>query len=157
MTNQEAISTIETAIAEVEWEYPLDYAIAFEKAIEALQNGPKTLGDYTLKQVKQMCNDCHDCPFFKSGCGNIPKNWNFPRFSTQEIENAKQLMQIQSIFKTQFDTITKETNGELYLKNKKKGYITLSDISFPSIRQGETFKLSEIADGGYETSSTEIL
>ncbi len=25
------------AIAEVEWEYPLDYTIAFEKAIEALE------------------------------------------------------------------------------------------------------------------------
>lgn len=36
MTNQEAIETIKTAIAEVEWNYPLEYAVAFEKAIEAL-------------------------------------------------------------------------------------------------------------------------
>ena len=37
MTTQEAIKIIEVAIAEVEWNYPLDYATAFEKAIEALK------------------------------------------------------------------------------------------------------------------------
>ena len=34
---EKAIKTIKIAIAEVEWNYPLDYAIAFETAIEALQ------------------------------------------------------------------------------------------------------------------------
>ena len=48
MTAQEAIKIIEVAIAEVEWNYPLDYAIAFEKAIEAL-NVVKT-----LKEKKQV-------------------------------------------------------------------------------------------------------
>ena len=37
MTNEEAIKTIEVAIAEVEWNYPMDYAIAFETAISALE------------------------------------------------------------------------------------------------------------------------
>ena len=37
MTPEEAIKTIEVAIADVEWNYPLDYSIAFEKAIEALE------------------------------------------------------------------------------------------------------------------------
>jgi hypothetical protein len=36
MTPKKAISTIRMAIAEVEWEYPMDYAVAFEMAIEAL-------------------------------------------------------------------------------------------------------------------------
>lgn len=36
MTPQEAIKIIETAIAEVEWEYPMDYAVAFETAVNAL-------------------------------------------------------------------------------------------------------------------------
>lgn len=36
MTNQEAIETIKHAITEVEWMYPMDYAAAFDKAIEAL-------------------------------------------------------------------------------------------------------------------------
>lgn len=37
MTNKEAIDIIKVAISEIEWEYPLEYAIAFEKAIEALK------------------------------------------------------------------------------------------------------------------------
>lgn len=37
MTPNEAIETIKIAIADVEWNYPLDYSIAFETAIEALE------------------------------------------------------------------------------------------------------------------------
>ena len=37
MTPEEAIKTIQVAVAEVEWDYPLDYAIAFETAINALE------------------------------------------------------------------------------------------------------------------------
>lgn len=36
MTYEEARKIIETAIAEVEWNYPLDYDVAFETAKEAL-------------------------------------------------------------------------------------------------------------------------
>ena len=51
MTNEDAIKTINLAMAEVEWDYPMDYAIAFEMAIKALE-----------KQV-QNCEDCRhaDC------------------------------------------------------------------------------------------------
>ena len=37
MTPEEAIETIKIAITEVEWNYPMDYAGAFETAIEALE------------------------------------------------------------------------------------------------------------------------
>lgn len=37
MTPKEAIKTLEIAKAEVEWNYPLDYAIAIDTAIEALE------------------------------------------------------------------------------------------------------------------------
>lgn len=37
MNAQKTIDTMEVAIAEVEWNYPLDYAIAFEEAIKALK------------------------------------------------------------------------------------------------------------------------
>ena len=37
MTPQEAIKTIKVAISEVEWDYPMDYTIAFEEAITALK------------------------------------------------------------------------------------------------------------------------
>ena len=36
MTYEKARKIIETAIAEVEWNYPLDYDVAFEKAVEAI-------------------------------------------------------------------------------------------------------------------------
>ena len=36
MKPQEAIRIMKIAIAEVEWEYPMDYAAAFETAIDAL-------------------------------------------------------------------------------------------------------------------------
>ena len=46
MTLEEAIKTIQVAIAEFEWEYPLDYSVAFETAIEALEKQiPKKLKD----------------------------------------------------------------------------------------------------------------
>ena len=37
MTAEEAIKTIQIAIAEIEWNYPLDYSIAFKTAIKALE------------------------------------------------------------------------------------------------------------------------
>ena len=46
MTPEEAIKMIEIAIAEVEWDYPMEYSIAFETAIEALEKQiPKKLKD----------------------------------------------------------------------------------------------------------------
>lgn len=41
MTLEEAISTIETAKGECEWNAPLDYQIAFDMAIEALEKQSK--------------------------------------------------------------------------------------------------------------------
>lgn len=38
MTNKEAIETINIAMAEVEWDYPMDYTVAFETAVDALVN-----------------------------------------------------------------------------------------------------------------------
>lgn len=46
MTLEEAIGIVKCAIGEVEWNYPLDYAEAFEVAIEALEKQiPKKLKD----------------------------------------------------------------------------------------------------------------
>ena len=46
MTPQEAIKTIKVAISEVEWDYPMDYAVAFEEAIKALE---------------QQTHNCEEC------------------------------------------------------------------------------------------------
>jgi hypothetical protein len=45
MNIDEAIKTIETARAEVEWEYPLDYAAAFDVALKELEK-QKELAEY---------------------------------------------------------------------------------------------------------------
>ena len=37
MTSEEAITTLELAISEVEWNYPLDISVALETAMEALK------------------------------------------------------------------------------------------------------------------------
>lgn len=40
MTREEAIKTIQMAKAEVEWSYPMDYQVAFDMAINALEQQP---------------------------------------------------------------------------------------------------------------------
>lgn len=56
MTNKEAIETIKTAIAEVEWEYPIGYAAAFDMAVKALEK--QEVPDL-VKVVR-----CRDCRFW---------------------------------------------------------------------------------------------
>lgn len=53
MTNQEAIGIIKTAIAQVEWDYPMDYAAAFDMAVKALE---KQDDPDRVKVVR--CRDC---------------------------------------------------------------------------------------------------
>ena len=49
MTYEEAIETIKIAIAEVEWNYPMEYSAAFEKAIEALEKQiPMPVATHTI-------------------------------------------------------------------------------------------------------------
>lgn len=62
MTNEEAIKTIKIAIAEVEWNYPMDYAVVFEVAISALEKQipkkPYLDNDNGIYQ-KEYCPTCH--------------------------------------------------------------------------------------------------
>jgi hypothetical protein len=46
MTSTEAIEIIKIAKAEVEWNYPLDYQLAFDEAIKALE---KQLSEEVVK------------------------------------------------------------------------------------------------------------
>ena len=59
MTAEEAIKTIQVAIAEVEWNYPLDYSIAFKTAIKSLDKQiPK-------KVTKSACPSCNRIFLFR--------------------------------------------------------------------------------------------
>ena len=68
MTNEEAIKTIQVAITDIEGNYPLDYSIAFETAIEALekqipgnhfQNECECIVDYEIlyKSIDNKCKN----------------------------------------------------------------------------------------------------
>ena len=61
MTAEEAIKTIRVAIAEVEWNYPLDYSVAFETAIEALEK------QVAKKVTKSVCPSCNRIFLFRHG------------------------------------------------------------------------------------------
>lgn len=54
MTDKEAIEIIKVARAEVEWEYPMEYAAAFDRAIDALE---------------QKTGHCKDCKWWKDSDG----------------------------------------------------------------------------------------
>ena len=54
MTPQGAIEIIKIAIAEVEWNYPMEYAEAFENAIEALKK--------QIPKKVELTEDCCICP-----------------------------------------------------------------------------------------------
>lgn len=65
MTREEAIKIIEVAKAEVEWEAPLDYQIAFDFAIEALkQYAQREKGKWIIKDnpgtgwYRVTCSEC---------------------------------------------------------------------------------------------------
>lgn len=60
MKPEEAIETIKIAIAEVEWNYPMDYAAAFETAIEALEKQVpiKPVSKYEYRDNKNVCPSC---------------------------------------------------------------------------------------------------
>lgn len=54
MTDRKAIETIKIAIAEVEWEYPMEYAVAFDRAISALEE---------REARSEGCNICKEMDF----------------------------------------------------------------------------------------------
>ena len=58
MTLEEAIKTIQVAVAEVEWNYPMDYSVAFETAIEALEKQIKKKPREAVQAGFFWCSDC---------------------------------------------------------------------------------------------------
>ena len=71
MTPKEAIEQIELAIAEVEWEYSMSYAAAFDMAIEALEkqaeyrNRIKDL----ITIIENICKDSRERHTDDEHCG----------------------------------------------------------------------------------------
>jgi len=59
MTREEAIRIIEVAKAEVEWEAPMDYQIAFDLAMEALRQPEHQMSDAT-ENLKDLIMEVFD-------------------------------------------------------------------------------------------------
>ena len=68
MTNEEAIKILKAAISEVEWNYPLDYAIAIETATQALEKQipKKVKREFVTEGGCITCFETDVCPV----CGN---------------------------------------------------------------------------------------
>ena len=57
MTSEEAITTLELAISEVEWNYPLDISVALETAMEALKKQIPKVAEHE-DRVWSICPCC---------------------------------------------------------------------------------------------------
>lgn len=82
MTNEEAINTIKTAIAEVEWNYPMNYEIAFENAISSLEKQIPKKVNVSLKgttdwNTKCHCPNCHSMVSHGKYCSNCGQALDF--------------------------------------------------------------------------------
>lgn len=75
MTPQETIETIKIAIAEVEWNYPLDYAVAFEEAIKALE-----------KQIPKKPKYVGEVPVCSCGMNLSKEEFSYCRYCGQAID-----------------------------------------------------------------------
>ena len=72
MKPEEAIETIKIAIAEVEWNYPMDYAAALSMAIEALEKQvPKKPRE---TRCALMCANCGH-KITEKGCKKLNRNF----------------------------------------------------------------------------------
>lgn len=65
MTPNEVIKTLEVAKAEVEWNYPMDYTVAMDEAIKAVEKQIPKKPTHTGKRniyggVYRKCNVCGD-------------------------------------------------------------------------------------------------
>ena len=81
MDNQEAIETIKLTLSQIEWEYPMDYAVAFDMAISALEKQiPKKV------RITTSTKRCAACGRQLSGIGNIHPKRNYCQGCGQAID-----------------------------------------------------------------------
>lgn len=57
MTNEEAITTLTMMQAQIEWDYPMEYAVAIDMAIEALRSAT----DINVATKETEIIHCRDC------------------------------------------------------------------------------------------------
>lgn len=88
MTIKEAIETIKIAKAEVEWEYPMDYQIAFDIAITTLKHSKQKRGKWVR----------HDTYYGDDTSGSIDPDWRCSECGKQAIVNAWMLYDLTDFY-----------------------------------------------------------
>ena len=83
MNNLDCIKIIEMARAQVEWDYPMDYAAAFDKAIEALKQ--ESVNKDLKEWVAKLTRECEESYLRGFGDGIIAVNTRV----MEEIEKAQ--------------------------------------------------------------------
>ena len=86
MTNKEAIETIKIAMAEVEWDYPMDYAVAFESAIEALEKQMKPKWNKTSEVKPTEEREYLCCSIYTNGPYFTVKGWSNNFYEVDEFD-----------------------------------------------------------------------
>ena len=81
MTAERAIKIIEIAIAEVEWEYPMEYAVAFETAIETLE---KTIAKAPVYGDYDEDDDGEELIPYKATCPTCGYEFEFGTWNEEE-------------------------------------------------------------------------
>ena len=71
MEPTEAIKIIEIAVAEVEWNYPMDYTVAFEAAVDALI---KQIPAKPINNYKDKWFECPSCGLIVGTYYDIKEN-----------------------------------------------------------------------------------
>ena len=115
----------------------------------------KPMEEWTLGELKDYCyrapHDCigckvkgdrNNCPF-----DGEPAKWNLdekPRFTEQEVEDAKTLLRI---FPEQLESISCANDGTVTLQAKGAWRCHLNSNAFPSLKPGETITIDEIIGG----------
>lgn len=73
MITEEAISILRGEVAEVEWNYPMDYAVAIDTAIQALEKQPKWI-TVSEEMAKFPCLACDKFSQIFIPCGVVTIN-----------------------------------------------------------------------------------
>ena len=81
MTRQEVIDTLEVAKAEVEWNYPLDYAIAIDQAIKCIEAYESIVAELEIAQTYKLFGNNKDLYLDRQQTLELIKN------KLKEIEN----------------------------------------------------------------------
>ena len=87
MTPEKAITTLELAISEVEWNYPLDISIALETAIETLKKQIPRKPKVSFQLGFYWCPDC-ECAI-KMKIEKSKKNISYCPFCAQALEGGE--------------------------------------------------------------------